>query len=172
MLAFCSKRHTTVHNALVGFLDANYASNVDNRRSQTGFVFTLFHTAISWKSSLQHVVALSTTELEFLAVTEVVKEGIWLLGLISEFGIIQNFVEIKCDNQSAVHLVKHAIFHERSKHIDIRLHFVRNLISKETIFVSKVHTEENATDFLTKVVNAEKFRFCMKVINVCITNHT
>lgn len=63
-------------NALLGYVDADYAFNIDNRRSQIGFVFTWFGTAVSWKSCLQHVVALSTTESEFLAVTEVVKEGV------------------------------------------------------------------------------------------------
>lgn len=66
---------------------------------------------------LQPVVALSTTEAEFMAVTEVVKEGIWLKGMVSELGLNQKEVKIFCDNQSVVHLVKHQMFHERSKHI-------------------------------------------------------
>lgn len=61
---------------LVGFIDSNFVSNLDNRRSQTGFMFTLLGTAINWKSNLQHVVALLTTKVKYLAITEPVKEGI------------------------------------------------------------------------------------------------
>lgn len=129
-------------------------------------MFTLFGTAVSWKSCLQHVVALSTTEAEFLAVTETVKEGMWLKGLIAEFGIIQICVELKCDNQSAIHLVKHAVFHERSKHLDVRLHFVRDLVDKRMLQVQKVHTDLNAADFPTKAVGSAKFKTCMDLIGM------
>lgn len=66
--------------------------------------------AVSWKSIQQPVVALSTTEEEFMAITESVKEGIWLIGLLSEFGFYQDYVPIKCNSQSALHLSKHHVF--------------------------------------------------------------
>ncbi|XP_057808557.1 secreted RxLR effector protein 161-like [Salvia miltiorrhiza] len=104
-------------NPLVGFVDSDYASYEDNRRSQTGYIFSLYGTAISWKSMLQSVVTLSTTEAEYMAMTEAVKEGVWLKGMLADFGVFQKNVEIFCDNQSALHLAKHQVFHERSKHI-------------------------------------------------------
>lgn len=124
---------------LEGYVDGDYAFNLDNMRSQTCFVFIFFATTISWKSNLHHVVALSTTKVEFMAVIEV-NEGIWLLGLIAEFGVVQEFVEVRCDNYSAIHLVKHVVFHERSKHMDVRLHFVIDLVDKGVIQVQKMHT--------------------------------
>lgn len=89
-------------NSLERYVNTDYATNLDNKRSQTGFVFTLFGIAISSKLSLQHVVALSIIETKFMVVTEVVKEGIWLLGLIVEFKVVQKFVEIRCDNQNYI----------------------------------------------------------------------
>lgn len=113
-----------------GFVDSDYAGNLDTRKSLTGFVFTFFGTSISWKTILQSVVALSTTEAEYIAVTEAIKEALWLKGIISELGLKQEQVVVHCDNQSAIHLSKHQVFHERSKHIDVKLHFVRDVIAK------------------------------------------
>lgn len=78
-----------------------------NRRSQIDFVFTLFGACINGKSSLQPVVALSTTKVEYLAMIEAAKEGVWLLGLVYEFGIFQDNICIKCDNQGTIQLFKH-----------------------------------------------------------------
>lgn len=91
----------------------------------TGFVFTMFGTAVSWKAILQSVVALSTTESEYISLSEAVKEALWLKGMVSELGINQNKVIFHCNNQSAIHLSKHHVYHERSKNIDSRLHCKR-----------------------------------------------
>lgn len=149
-------------DALVGYVDSDYATNVDNRRSQSGYIFNLYGTAVSWKSSLQSVVPLSTTEGEYMeiAITEAVKEGIWLTWMIGDFGIIQKSVSIFYDSQSALHLAKHQVFHERSKHIDVRHHFVRDVVSKGVVKMLKVLTEENATDMLTKSLPIAKFKHC------------
>ena len=82
---------------LEGFCDSDYAANCENRKSQTGYIFTLFGSAISWKSNLQSVVALSTTEAEYNALTDAVKESYWLKGLLSDFGIVQKKVVVNCD---------------------------------------------------------------------------
>ena len=98
-------------DALVGYVDSDFAANLDSRKSLTGYIFTLYGTAISWKSVQQPIIALSTTEAEFIALTEAVKEAIWLKGIIKEFGIDQDMVVVYCDSQSAIHLVKHQMFH-------------------------------------------------------------
>ena len=72
------------------------------------------------------MVALSSTEAEFIALSEAIKEGIWLKGLLKDYGINQRTIKIYCDNQSAIHLSKNQQFHNRTKHIDIRFHFVRD----------------------------------------------
>ncbi|XP_045817459.1 secreted RxLR effector protein 161-like [Trifolium pratense] len=120
-------------DALEGYVDADYAGNIDTRKSLSGFVFTLFGTAVTWKANQQSVVALSTTQAEYIALVEGVKEAIWLKGMIGEMGISQGCVKIHCDSQSAIHLANHQVYHERTKHIDIRLHFVRDMIETKEI---------------------------------------
>jgi hypothetical protein len=109
---------------LVGYVDSDYAGDLDTRRSLTGYVFTIGGCAVSWKARLQATVALSTTEAEYMAVSEAAKEAIWLRGLYSELFGISSCVTIHCDSQSVVCLTKDQMFYERTKHIDIRYHFI------------------------------------------------
>ncbi|KAH9684612.1 DNA (cytosine-5)-methyltransferase 1B [Citrus sinensis] len=135
---------------VAGFVDSDYAADKDRRRSITCFVFTICGGAISWKSFLQSVVALSTTEAEYIALTEVVKEAIWLRGLVSELGFKQEVVIVGCDSLSDIQLSKNPKYHERTKHIDVRMHFIRDEISKGVVNVAKVPSEVNPADMLTK----------------------
>ncbi|KAH9743535.1 hypothetical protein KPL70_003339 [Citrus sinensis] len=127
------KNRETNEAGLWGYVDSDYAGDLDRRRSQTGYMFMLNGCLISWKASLQHVVALSTTEAEYTAASEVVKEALWLKGLISELGIPQKIVDIHCDSSSAIYLSRNPAHHEKTKHIDIKLHFIKNVISKGVI---------------------------------------
>ena len=120
----------------------------------------------SWKASLQHVVALSTTESKYTAATEAVKEALWLKGLIEELGMSQKTVEVHCDSSSAIYLSKNPAHHERTKHIDVKLHFIRNEVSKGVIKMVKVHTYDNPADILTKVVPTAKFKACLNMASV------
>ena len=147
-------------------MDADYAGDLDKQRSLTGYVFTLFGCTVSWKAQLQPVVALSTMEAEYIAATEGVKEALWLQGLIGEFGFAQDKVEVFCDNQSSLHLCKNAMFHERTKHIDIKLHFIRDVISQGSVVMEKIHTDENPADMATKPVTANKFNHCLDLLGV------
>ena len=151
---------------LVGFCDSDYAANLDTRRSQTGYIFTLFGSAICWKSSLQNVVALSTTEAEYIALTSAVKESKWLLGLVSEFGVEQKSVAVHCDNSGALCLARHQMFHERSKHIDVRLHFIRDEVESGRVKVIKIDTAHNPADMLTKPLSKDKFDYCCRLVSL------
>ncbi|PRQ16639.1 putative RNA-directed DNA polymerase [Rosa chinensis] len=151
---------------VAGFVDADYAGDLDKRRSTTGYVFTCGGGPVSWKSTLQAVTALSTTEAEYMALTEASKEAIWLNGLASEFGIHQEGVVVKCDSQSAIHLAKNQVFHARTKHIDVRYHRIRDWVESGNIIVEKVHTNDNAADCLTKPVAVEKFKHCLNLLSV------
>ena len=152
-----------------GYCDADYAADLDKRRSLTGYVFTLGGNLVSWKSTLQHVVALSTTEAEYIALTEAIKEAIWIKGIINELGIKSSSVKLYCDSQSAIHLSKNTMFHERTKHIDVRLHFVRDIISQDIIRVEKVSTLDNPADIFTKSVPVSKFEDALNLLNVLPT---
>ena len=121
---------------------------------------------MSWNANLQPVVALSTTEAEYMAMTEAVKEAIWLKGITEELVMYKGKVVVYCDNQSAIHLAKNQSFHERSKHIDVRLHFVRDIIAVGEIGVGKVPTKDNPSDMLTKSLNVTKFKHYLNLINM------
>ena len=109
------------------------------------------------------MVALSTIEAEYMAMTEAVKEEIWLKGITEELGMYRCKVIVYYDNQSAIHLANNQSFHERSKHIDVRLHFVRDTISVERL---ELETKDNPFDMLTKSRNVTKFKHCLNLVNM------
>ena len=152
--------------SILGYVDSDYAGDLDRRRSTTGYIFTLVGSAVSWKSTLQSIVALSTTEAEYMAATEAVKEAIWLKGLVAELSSAQLKSILKCDSQSAIHLIKNQRFHERTKHIDVRFHFIQDVVEKGAIKVEKVITDDNAADMLTKIVPLAKFAHCKDLAGI------
>ncbi|GJR52238.1 retrotransposon protein, putative, ty1-copia subclass [Tanacetum coccineum] len=156
------------HVDVTGFVDSDYAKDPDKGRSITGYAFLVQRCVVSWKATLQHVVALSTTEAEYMALTEAVKEAIWLRGLLEELGVELNTVAVNCDNQGAIHLSRNHIFHERTKHINVRYHFIREVLEAKTVEVLKVGTEHNAADALTKVVPGHKLQHCLELLSVGI----
>ncbi|CAJ2645710.1 unnamed protein product [Trifolium pratense] len=129
-------------------------------RSTTGYIFTVGTGAVSWISRIQKIVALSTTEAEYVAVTEASKELIWLQGLLTELGFIQEKSVLYSDSQSAIHLAKNSAFHSRTKHIGLRYHFIRSLLEDEVLTLSKIQGSENPADMLTKVVTIDKLKLC------------
>lgn len=149
-----------------GFVDSDYAGDLDRRRSTTGYVFNIHGAPVSWRSMLQATVALSTTEAEYMAMAEGVKEALWLWGLLGDLGIEQDCVNLWCDSQSAIHLAKNQVHHARTKHIDVRYHFVRDVIEEGDVSLMKVHTNENPADMLTKVVTGSKFQHCLDLLHV------
>ncbi|GKA21706.1 retrovirus-related pol polyprotein from transposon TNT 1-94 [Tanacetum coccineum] len=105
-------------------------------------------------------------EAEYMALTEVVKESIWLKGLLIELGVNLRSVIVNCDNQGAIHLSRNAMFHERTKHIKVRYHFIREIVESKEIEVVKIGTDDNAADAFTKVIPGPKFKYCMEILGV------
>ena len=101
-----------------------------------------------------------------MTITEVVKEAIWLHGLLKDLGFGQKQLELYSESQSAIHLAKNQVFHARTKHIDVRYHFVREIFEEEEIILQKIHTTENPADMLTKMVTRVKFEHCLDLINI------
>jgi len=85
--------------------------------------------------------------------------------MVNELGMTQPCVTIHCDNQSVIHLANHQIYHERTKHIDVKLHFIRDVIESEKVKVETVSTEENPADMFTKSLSSVKFKRCLDLIN-------
>ncbi|KAA0066139.1 hypothetical protein E6C27_scaffold21G001400 [Cucumis melo var. makuwa] len=124
--------------------------DLDKRRSLSGHIFRLYDNVVNWKVTLQQVAALSTTESEYISFGEAVKEAVWLKRIVGEL-LLQKFIPIiHCDSQSAIHLAKNPSHHEQSKHIDVKFHYIKNVIAQKDVQLVKVHTVENLSDMLIK----------------------
>eukprot|EP00253_Pinus_taeda_P012500 PITA_12500 len=143
-----------------GFVDADWAGYLGDRISTGGYVFNLFGGAINWMSNKHSVVALSTTEVEYMAAAHARKEAVWLLRLCSSMGLVQRSIRIYCDSQSAILLAKNPTYHSKTKHIDVQYHFVRDMVEDKKLLLVKVDTLNNTADALTKFVSTEKFFWC------------
>ena len=147
------------NNKLVGYFDSDWAGSIDDRKSTSGYIFCLGSKMISWSSKKQKSIALSSAEAEYIAATDAACEAVWLRRVLLD--LQQPQVQptiIYCDNMSAIALSKNPVFHAKSKHIELRHHFIRDLVNKEEIILKYVGTNEQAADFLTKAVTIEKFR--------------
>ncbi|KAI3473517.1 hypothetical protein Pfo_031396 [Paulownia fortunei] len=155
-----------IGQSIVRYCDSDYACDLDKRRSTTGYLFTFVKASVSWKFTLQSTVALFITEAEYMVVTEAVKEVIWLQSLLEDLGVGQKHIIVHCDSQSAIHLAKNQVLHARTKHINIRYHFVREILEEGNIHLQKIHTTENPADMMTKVVTTVKFKHCLDLTNI------
>ena len=143
---------------LIGFSDSDWGSSED-RKSISGYCFSLYEHGplISWKSKKQQTVALSSCEAEYMALTYTIQEAKFLKQLLSEFfNVRECCVSIGVDNQSAINLAKNPVIHQRSKHIDIRYHFIRDEVQKGDINLFYVSTKENVADIFTKPASQSK----------------
>ncbi|KAL4559836.1 hypothetical protein LXL04_031982 [Taraxacum kok-saghyz] len=140
---------------LVGFTDSDMAGNKDNMKSTSGYLMTFAGGAVSWQSRLQKCVALSTTEAEYMAATEACKELLWMKRFLQELGFMQKRYVVLCDNESAIHLAKNSMYHKRTKHIDVRYHWIRDCLEDKMFELEKVHTNDNGSDMLTKALASE-----------------
>ena len=132
-----------------GYCDADYAGDLDTRRSTTGFIFTFCGAAISWSSKLQPTVAASTTEAEYMAAAQAVKEALWLRKLAAELEVQFGTMKIFSDNQGAIKLLKHPVASIRSKHIDVIHHFARERVARKEVHFEYISTELMVADCMT-----------------------
>jgi hypothetical protein len=149
------------------FSDADWAGNHDNRRSRTGYVVMLSNGAISWRSSLQQTVALSTTEAEYMALTEACKEVEWVRGLLKELRYGSDLpTTLSTDNEGALALANNPVSHNRTKHIAIRHHYVREKIADKSVWIQHVPTEMMTADSLTKALARQKHAKCTQLMGM------
>ena len=111
---------------LEGYTDADMAGDLDRRKSTSGYLFTFVGGAISWQSKLKKCVALSTIEVEYIVATEAGKEILWMKTFFKELGLKQDEYVVYCDSQSAMDLSKNATYHSKTKHIEVRYHWIRD----------------------------------------------
>jgi hypothetical protein len=152
---------------LVGYVDADGASQ-EHRRAISGFVFLVDGGAVSWSSKKQELVTLSTTEAEYVAATHAAKEAIWIRRLIGEiFRPLTMPTTLFSDSKSAIALAQDGHYHARTKHIDIRYHFIRYIIEAETIKLIYCPTDEMTADTLTKALPNVKAKNFATALGLC-----
>ena len=105
-------------------------------------------------------------EAEYVVVTDAFKEEIWLRGILDEIQMLHRGVTISFDSQSALHLSKNPMYHERNKHVDVKYHFVKDQIVKGIVQIQKVLTKENQANMGTKIITATKFKHCLDLLHV------
>jgi hypothetical protein len=138
---------------IIGYSDSDLGGDLVGRRSTGGMAFYLNDSLITWTSHKEKTIALSSCEAEFMATTEAAKQGLWLRSLLSELTAKQpKSVTLYVDNNSAIALMKNPVFHGRSKHIDIKYHFIRECVERKQIVVKRVWTKEQKADTLTKAL--------------------
>uniref|UniRef100_A0A034WRD0 Retrovirus-related Pol polyprotein from transposon TNT 1-94 n=1 Tax=Bactrocera dorsalis TaxID=27457 RepID=A0A034WRD0_BACDO len=135
-----------------GFVDADWGSSVDDRRSYTGYAFTLAGCVFSWESKKQVTVALSSTEAEYMALSAAAKEAVYLKNLLREIDCYNSkrALTMYGDNLSSQHLAQNPVYHNRSKHIDIRFHYIREVVKNNVIDLRYLSTDNMPADLLTK----------------------
>ena len=153
---------------LVGYVDANWGENLVDRKSITGYVFLLCGAAISWKSKRQDTVAKSTMESEYMALSDCASEAMFLRQLLAELKEKQKLPTVlNEDNDAAKGLAEDRRTTQRSKHIDIRHHYIRELvIEKHELTIERVDSRENCADILTKGVPRERFEYLRRKIGL------
>ena len=143
---------------LIVYCDADYAGDRDDAKSTSGFCVSLAGAAISWKSQKQQTVALSSTESEYMALTEVTKDIMWVHGVLEFLGVTINMPTIVYeDNQAAIKLSQNPVNHQRMKHVHTKFHFTRNKVKEGIISLTYVPTDEMVADTLTKSLAAPSF---------------
>jgi len=159
---------------LQDFSDADWAGDYETRRSTTGFMFIFGGAAVSWTSKLQKTVALSTMEAEYMALCEASKEAVWLdkliqrvTMLVTQSDTLVGPANIKVDNSGCIDFAKNPVEHKRTKHIDIRCHFVRDAITTDKVTLEHCPTDEMAADPMTKELSKVKHDKHVKTMGMC-----
>jgi hypothetical protein len=150
----------------IAYCDADYASDLDQRRSHTGWCFMVYGGTVSWQSKCQPTVAASTTEAEYQAAATAAREALWLRQLLPEFDIPCKPMTINCDSQGALKSMRNPQITQRTKHIDVIHHFVRERCQRGEIEFQFVPGMHNVADVLTKALPGPKHKWCCEKLGV------
>lgn len=149
---------------VTGYCDSDFASSTSDRKSVGAYVFVCEGGAISWNSHKQRTVAVSTTEAEYMALSQASREAIWIQRLANDLTVTMDSMIIMCDNASAICLARNPVQHSRTKHIDVHYHFVRQQVQEEKLQVQHVPTDQQLADLLTKPLPKAQFETLRKLM--------
>ena len=151
---------------LQGYSDADYAGDIVDRRSTSGHLYLLNNGPVTWNSTKQRCIATSTIESEYISLSEASKQGQWIRALLKELQRTQYLTStlatpIFSDNQGCIALAGDPVAHSRTKHIDVRYHYIRELVAYNKAIIDYVLTEEMVVDMLTKPLPLTALRRCI-----------
>ncbi|GKD78392.1 hypothetical protein Tco_1341013 [Tanacetum coccineum] len=152
--------------ALRAFADADYAGCQDTRRSTSGSAQFLGDKLVSWTSKKQKSTAISTTEAEYIALSGCCAQILWIRSQLSDYGFTFNKIPMYCDNQSVIALCCNNVQHSRSKHIDIRHHFIKEQVENRVVEVYFVETKYQLADIFTKTLPMERFELILPLLSM------
>ena len=147
-------------NQLSVYTDSDFAGSLDDRKSTSGYVFQLRMNLISWASKKQPIVSISSAEAEYVAATSTSCQAVWLRRLLKDMSQTEKDpIPIFCDNTSTIALSKNHVFHKKSKHIDTRFHFIRELVNNGDIALQFCGSRDQLADIFTKPLGKSVFDF-------------
>jgi hypothetical protein len=153
---------------IVAYCDADWGSDCDKRRSCSGYTIKWGGNTVIWTSKRQPIVALSSTEAEYIALSTCTCDVLWVIQLMNELqNSNSNTAVIHVDNESSIKLASSEAYRPRTKHIDIRYHHVRQYVDNGIIKIKHVSTKGNEADALTKGVTREKLKLCSEKFSLC-----
>jgi hypothetical protein len=143
--------------SIVGFCDADWGGNKDERKSTSGGCFYVGNNLVSWHSKKQTCISLSTAEAEYIAAGSCCTQLLWMKNMLKDYGFPQSNFDLYCDNTSAIQIAKNPVQHTKTKHIDLRYHFIRDLVEKTTLALLYIPTEKQLADIFTKALDVIRF---------------
>ncbi|GJW63142.1 retrovirus-related pol polyprotein from transposon TNT 1-94 [Tanacetum coccineum] len=149
---------------LIAFADADYVGCQDIRRRTSGSAQFLRGRLVSWSSKKQKSTAISTTEAEYIALSRCCAQILWMRSQLSDYGFVFNAIPMYCDNQSAIALCCNSVQHSRSKHIDIRHHFIKEQVERRIVELYFVETKYQLADIFTKALPRERFETLLPLL--------
>ncbi|GJW46417.1 hypothetical protein Tco_0078063 [Tanacetum coccineum] len=152
--------------ALTAFADADHAGCQDTRRSTSGSIQLLGDRLVSWSSKRQKSAAISSTEAEYIALSGCCAQVLWMRSQLTDYGFGFNKIPMYCDNKSAIALCCNNVQHSRSKHIDIRFHFIKEHVENGVIELYFVNTEYQLADIFTKALGRERIEFLINKLGM------
>ena len=157
-----------MNECLAGYLNVDWVGCIDDRKSTSGGCFYLGNNLVSWMSKKQNSVYLSTTEAEYIVAGSCCAQLLWMKKLLHDYGITQDTMCVFRDNTNAINLSKNPVQHSKSKHIEIRYHFILDLVEEKIMCLELINIDNQKVDIFTKPLDGPWFESLRKTIGVGI----